>query len=58
MDHNGWADIGYNFLIGEDGIAYEGRGWGIRGAHSPDYNAKSIGICIIGNFQCEAINLS
>lgn len=27
MDTKGWADIGYNFLVGEDGLAYEGRGW-------------------------------
>jgi len=26
MNTNGWLDIGYNFLIGEDGRAYEGRG--------------------------------
>ncbi|KAK0085675.1 hypothetical protein PV325_004621 [Microctonus aethiopoides] len=50
MDHNGWDDIGYNFLVGDDGNIYEGRGWGIRGAHSPKYNAKSLGICFIGDF--------
>uniref|UniRef100_A0A8C4WFC1 Peptidoglycan-recognition protein n=1 Tax=Gopherus evgoodei TaxID=1825980 RepID=A0A8C4WFC1_9SAUR len=31
MDSNGWADIGYNFLIGEDGRVYEGRGWSTVG---------------------------
>ncbi|XP_011300882.1 peptidoglycan-recognition protein SC2-like [Fopius arisanus] len=51
MDHNNWDDIGYNFLVGEDGNIYEGRGWRIRGAHSPSYNTKSMGICFIGNFQ-------
>ncbi|XP_018566548.1 peptidoglycan-recognition protein SC2 [Anoplophora glabripennis] len=51
IDHNGWDDIGYNFLIGGDGNIYEGRGWGIHGAHVPRYNAKSIGICLIGDFQ-------
>lgn len=50
MDHNGWDDIGYNFLVGDDGNIYEGRGWGIKGAHSPKYNANSLGICFIGNF--------
>ena len=24
MDSNGWADIGYNFIVGEDGNIYEG----------------------------------
>ena len=31
MDGNGWWDIGYNFLIGEDGRIYEGRGFHIQG---------------------------
>ena len=28
-----WWDIGYNFLIGEDGRIYEGRGFDAQGAH-------------------------
>ena len=50
MNHNNWSDIGYNFLVGEDGNIYEGRGWMKRGAHAPDYNSESIGICVIGDF--------
>lgn len=50
MNQKGWNDIGYNFLVGEDGNIYEGRGWGKHGAHSTPYNSKSIGICMIGNF--------
>lgn len=57
IDHNKWNDIGYNFLVGEDGNVYEGRGWGKRGAHCPKYNAKSIGICVIGNFTSQEPNL-
>ncbi|CAD1474525.1 unnamed protein product [Heterotrigona itama] len=51
MDDNGWFDIGYNFIIGEDGNVYEGRGWNDVGAHAPGYNSQSIGICIIGDFS-------
>ncbi|XP_008543485.1 peptidoglycan-recognition protein SC2-like [Microplitis demolitor] len=51
IDFRKWDDIGYNFLIGEDGNVYEGRGWGIKGAHFPAYNARSLGICFIGNFD-------
>lgn len=50
MDDRGWFDIGYSFVIGEDGNVYEGRGWNKVGAHAPGYNFKSIGICIIGDF--------
>ena len=50
IDSNGWNDIGYNFVVGEDGNVYEGRGWEAVGAHAPTYNTKSIGICIIGDF--------
>jgi N-acetylmuramoyl-L-alanine amidase len=50
MNNNGWADIGYNFVVGEDGNIYEGRGWNAKGAHAPAYNGRSIGICIIGDF--------
>jgi N-acetylmuramoyl-L-alanine amidase len=56
MDSNGWDDIGYNFLIGQDGNAYEGRGWNHRGAHSPNFNSISIGISFIGSFMDEKPN--
>ncbi|XP_013792255.1 peptidoglycan-recognition protein SC2-like [Limulus polyphemus] len=53
MNTKKWSDIGYNFLIGGDGKVYEGRGWKTRGAHSPGYNSKSLGISFIGNYQEE-----
>jgi N-acetylmuramoyl-L-alanine amidase len=46
----GWDDIGYNFLIGEDGRAYEGRGWDTHGAHTGSWNGVSHGISVIGDF--------
>ncbi|XP_077989182.1 uncharacterized protein LOC144443533 [Glandiceps talaboti] len=48
---NNWADIGYNFLVGEDGNIYEGRGWRVRGAHTPPYNYYAYGISFLGNFE-------
>ncbi|XP_028130984.1 peptidoglycan-recognition protein SB1 [Diabrotica virgifera virgifera] len=51
INNRGWSDIGYNFLIGGDGNVYEGRGWGLQGSHCPNYNSRSIGICLIGDFQ-------
>jgi len=50
MDSNGWSDIGYNFLVGEDGNAYEGRGWDRVGAHSPNYNSVALGVSVIGSY--------
>ncbi|MCI3325437.1 peptidoglycan recognition protein [Escherichia coli] len=50
MDTNGWSDIGYNFIVGEDGHVYEGRGWNHIGAHTQGYNSNGIAICVIGDF--------
>ena len=48
-----WSDIAYNFLVGGDGLAYEGRGWDQVGAHTYGYNIKSIGIALVGTFMKE-----
>ncbi|ASU82424.1 peptidoglycan-binding domain-containing protein [Nocardiopsis gilva YIM 90087] len=48
MDSNGWADIGYNFLVDNQGNAYEGRGWLVIGAHAAPRNTEGIGVCFIG----------
>ncbi|ALC48229.1 PGRP-SA [Drosophila busckii] len=45
-----YYDIGYNFLIGNDGVVYEGTGWGVKGSHTYGYNANGTGIAFIGNF--------
>jgi len=56
MDSNGWSDIGYNFLVGEDGNAYEGRGWDKVGAHASDWNSQALGISVIGSFMTSPPN--
>ncbi|WP_113699538.1 N-acetylmuramoyl-L-alanine amidase [Nonomuraea lactucae] len=48
MDERGWNDIGYNFLVRDDGTVYEGRGWLVRGAHASDHNITGIGCAYIG----------
>ncbi|XP_036340903.1 peptidoglycan-recognition protein LB-like [Rhagoletis pomonella] len=53
MDKQGWADIGYSFAVGGDGNVYEGRGYEVVGAHAPNYNSRSIGLLLIGNFMEE-----
>ena len=60
-----FSDIGYNYMIGEDGNIYEGRGT-YKGAHTngelmPKANSEffgmsnknTIGIAILGNFSGE-----
>ncbi|XP_017478583.1 PREDICTED: peptidoglycan-recognition protein LC isoform X3 [Rhagoletis zephyria] len=53
MHSNGWSDVGYNFLVGGNGLVYEGRGWYELGAHTKGYNRQSIGIAFIGTFNEE-----
>ncbi|KAI3387257.1 hypothetical protein SNEBB_002689 [Seison nebaliae] len=50
MNIHGWNDIGYNFVIGEDAKVYEGRGYGIWGAHATSFDSKSLGIAIVGDY--------
>jgi len=50
MDNRGWSDIGYSFLVGEDGKVYEGRGWSRVGAHTSGYNSVAIAVSFIGDF--------
>ncbi|KAG9348290.1 hypothetical protein JZ751_002025 [Albula glossodonta] len=56
IQKRGFSDIGYNFLIGEDGTVYEGRGWGVVGAHVKGNNHDSIGIAFMGNFNDESLS--
>ncbi|XP_052090799.1 peptidoglycan-recognition protein SC2-like [Mytilus californianus] len=51
MDGHHWSDIGYSFVVGEDGNVYEARGWDAVGAHTLNHNHDGLGICVIGNFQ-------
>lgn len=55
----GWGDIGYNYIIDQDGTIYEGRygGDGVIGAHAYDavndynYNAYTVGVAVLGCFE-------
>ncbi len=51
VNTNGWDDVGYNWLIDPNGVIYEGRGSGKRGAHFSCMNGASAGICLIGNYS-------
>ncbi len=49
---NGWADVGYNWLIAPDGTLFVGRGGGnnVVGAHMCGFNNNTMGICLLGTF--------
>ena len=55
---NGWDDIGYNFVIAQDGSIFEGREHqlidstdNIKGAHFCGKNSNTMGICVLGNYE-------
>ncbi len=55
---NGWDDIGYNFVISQDGTLFEGRDPGpngsefeVRGAHFCGKNTGTFGVALLGNYQ-------
>lgn len=50
---NGWAGVGYHYLIDPGGTIYKGRKNSMIGSHCVGHNTKSIGIALIGNFQEE-----
>lgn len=44
----GWAGIGYHFVVRLDGTVEQGRALDRVGAHCSGHNADSIGVCYIG----------
>jgi N-acetyl-anhydromuramyl-L-alanine amidase AmpD len=44
----GFSGIGYHYVIYTDGTAHIGRSIECVGAHCAGYNARSVGICLIG----------
>ena len=58
VEDNGWADIGYHFVINRNGEMEQGRSIEVIGAHCKGHNTESIGICLVGglddagNAQC------
>jgi hypothetical protein len=51
----GFSDISYSFLIFPTGNVYEGRGFGTVGAHTLGHNATSYAMCLVGNYENEAM---
>ena len=49
--NNGWAGIGYHFLIRKDGTIERGRPMDMLGAHCYQNNWHTIGVNIVGEFM-------
>lgn len=47
--HNGWADIGYHFVVRMNGTVEQGRPISEVGAHVGGFNDQSVGICVSGH---------
>ena len=48
---NGWTGAGYHIIMTPDGAAHEGRPVDCTGAHCYEYNSRSVGVNLVGNFE-------
>lgn len=48
---NGWADIGYHFVVDRAGRSWEARPIDYQGAHVKNENVGNIGVLCLGNFE-------
>ncbi|WP_020556710.1 peptidoglycan recognition protein family protein [Embleya scabrispora] len=55
---NGWADVGYNFLVDKCGTIFEGRAGGtdkpVLGAHTLGFNTDTMGVAAMGTYTTAA----
>ena len=49
----GYAAIDYNLMVFQDGSVWEGRGLEFEDAATLGWNAGSVSVCAVGNFQLE-----
>lgn len=52
---NGWAGIGYHFVVRKNGTIERGRPIDKVGSHCQNNNSDSIGVCFEGNFEKETM---
>jgi len=51
MFGEGFADIGYHFIVDPPGVIYEGRAIEVRGRHVRGANTGMIAVLLLGDFQ-------
>lgn len=49
IEHNGWDDVGYHYVVRMSGAIEHGRDVADVGAHVGGMNADTIGICVSGH---------
>lgn len=54
----GFSDIGYHYLIGQDGTVYEGREEHLVGAHTSEHNMNNLGIAVMGTNEFPSAQMS
>lgn len=57
----GWTDVGYHYILeyvrdSRNARVYIGRMRQENGAHTIGFNTKSIGICVVGNFDKKTLS--
>src|SRR5690606_28081600 len=53
----GWACLGYHFVLRRDGTVEEGRELEVIGAHVSGHNTNSVGICLVGGVSEDDVNV-
>lgn len=54
---HGWSDIGYNYVVAQDGTIFKARDPAggeqsdVKGAHFCGYNSGTMGVCMLGNYE-------
>ena len=49
VEHRGWPDIGYHYVVLDSGEAQAGRSANRQGAHALGFNHCSLGVAMIGH---------
>lgn len=58
VEQLGWSDIGYHYVVEEDGNVYKGRSEDRVGAHVKNYNSNSIGVAYVGGCSKDDIDVA
>jgi N-acetyl-anhydromuramyl-L-alanine amidase AmpD len=52
----GYDDIGYHFMVDDNGNIYEGRYLAFKGSHVEKANTGKIGILVMGDFEHQMLD--